>query len=63
MGDRIGRVKVRKVRGWDKDSLIEKAIATHTSKAKQDVLSLFPIVGQVFSQLQESRAPSCIKVT
>ena len=35
MGERIGRVRVRKLMGWDKNSLIGKAKAAHTSKAKQ----------------------------
>ena len=34
MGERIGRVKVRKLMGWDKDSLIDKANAVFTSKAE-----------------------------
>ena len=63
MGERIGRVKVRKLVGSDKDSLISKAKAAHGSKAKQGTHSLLPIGGQVFSHLQESRAPSRITVT
>ena len=34
MGERIGRVKVRKFMGWDKDNLIGKAKAAHASKAR-----------------------------
>jgi len=49
------RVKVRKLVGWVKASLIGKAI-----KAKQGVHSLLPIGRQVFSRLQESPAPSRI---
>ena len=63
MGERIGRVKVRKLMGWDKDSLIGKAKATHTSKAKQGIHSLLPVGRQVFSHLQESRAPSLLMAT
>ena len=58
MGERIRRVKVRKLVGWDKDSLTGKAKAVHTRKAKQGICSLLPIVRQVCSHLQESRAPS-----
>ena len=63
MGERIGRVKVRKLVGWDKDSLIAKAKVVQASKAKQGIHSLLPTGGQVFSHLQESRAPSRITVT
>ena len=59
MGERIGRVKVRKLVGWDKDSLKRgKAKAVHTSKAKPGIHSPLPMGRQVFSHLQESRAPS-----
>jgi len=34
IGKRIGRVKVRKPMGWDKNSLIGKAKAEHARKAK-----------------------------
>ena len=34
MGERIGRVKVRKLVGWDKNSLIGKAKAAHMNKGK-----------------------------
>jgi len=34
VGERVGRVKMRKLLGWDKDSLIGKAKATQVSKAK-----------------------------
>ena len=40
MGERIIKVKVRKLMGWDKDSLIGKAKATQASKAKQGIHSL-----------------------
>ena len=60
---RIRRVKMRKIMGWDKDSLTGKAKATHTSKAKQGIHSPLPTSRQVFRHLQESRAPSCIAVT
>ena len=49
--------------GWDKDSLIGKAKAAHTSKEKQGIHSPLPIGRQVFSHPQESRAPSCVMVT
>ena len=62
-GERIGRVKVRKLVGWDKDSLIGKAKATHTSKAKPGIHSSLPTSRQVFSHLQESRAPPHVTVT
>ena len=63
MGERIGRVKVRKLVGWDKDSFIGKAKATHTSKANQGIHSPLPMGRQVFSHLQESRAPAHVTVT
>lgn len=62
MGDRI-RVEVRKLVGWYKDSSIGKARAVHTSKVKQGIHSLLPIHSQVFSHLQQSRAPSHTTVT
>ena len=58
IGERIRRIKVRKLMGCDKDSLIGKAKATHSSKAKQGIHLPLPIGRQVFSHLQESRAPS-----
>jgi len=58
MRERIGRVKVRKLVGWDKHSLIGKAKTTHTSKSKEGIISLLPIGRQVFNHLQESRALS-----
>ena len=63
MGERIRRVKVRKLIHWDKDSLIGKAKAVSTSKAKQEIDSPLPMGRQVFSHLQESRAPSHVTVT
>jgi len=63
MGERNGSEKVRKLVGWDKDSLTGKAKAVRASKAKEGVHSLHPISRQVFSRLQESRAPSCAVVT
>lgn len=44
--------------GRDKDSLIDKAKAMHTSKAKQGVNSPLAMGTQVFIHRQESRAPS-----
>jgi len=61
-GETIRRVKVRKLVGWDKGSLIGKAKAMCTSKAKQGIHSLLPVSTQVFSHLQESRALSCVIV-
>lgn len=61
MGWRIRKVKVRKFMGWDKDSLTGKAKAAHTSKAGID--SPLPMVRQVFSHPQESRAPPHVMVT
>lgn len=55
---RIRNVKVRKPVGWDRDSLIGKAEAMHTRKAKQRVHLLLPISTKVFSRLRDSRAPS-----
>ena len=63
MGERIRRVKVRKLVGWENDSFIGKAKAAHTSKANQGIHSLLPIGRQVFSHLQESKATSRVMVT
>jgi len=49
--------------GQDKDSVTGKTKAPHSSKAKQGIHSLFSMGRQVFSYLQESRAPSRIAVT
>lgn len=62
MEERFGSVKVRKHLGWDEQSFLEKAKATHTSKVIQRIDSLLPIIRQVFSHLQESWAPSHITV-
>lgn len=35
--ERAGRVKVRKLVAWNKDSLVGIAKATHTSKVKQGI--------------------------
>ena len=43
MGERIRRVKMRKLVGCDKDSLIGKAKAAHVSKAKQGIHSPLPM--------------------
>ena len=61
VGERTGRVKVRKLVGWE--TSINKAKAAHASKAKQGIHSLLPISRQVFSHLQESRAVSCATIT
>ena len=63
MGERIRRAKVKKLVGQDKDSLIGKAKAAHTSKANQGIHSPLPIGRQAFSHLQESGAPPCVMVT
>ena len=62
MWERIGRVKVWKFMGWGEDSLLDKAKAACTNKAKQIIHSLLPISGQVFRPLQESSAASCVTV-
>jgi len=59
----FARVKARKLLGWDKDNLISKAKAVHTSKAKQGIHSLFPIGRQVSSHHQESRTQSHVVAT
>jgi len=46
MDERIRRVKVRKLRGRDKDGLWGKAKATHTSKAKPGIHSLHLVFSQ-----------------
>jgi len=56
-------VEVRNLVDGDKDNLVGKAKAAHISKANQGFDSLLPVSRQVFSQLQESRAPSHITVT
>jgi len=63
MEQRTGRVKVRKFVGWHKDGLTGKARPMHTSEAKQEIHALLPIGRQVFSHLQERRAPSRVTVT
>lgn len=55
---KIRRVKAGELMGWEKDSLIGKAKAVHTSKANQGINSLLPMS----SQLQESQAPSHVMV-
>ena len=61
--ERIRRVKVRKLMGWDTNSLKSKAKALCASKASQGINSLPPIGRQVFSHPQKSRAPSHVMVT
>ena len=53
-GERVGRIKVWKIIGWDKNSLIGKVKVVHTSKAKQGIHSLLPIGRQVFSHLRKA---------
>jgi len=62
-GERIGGAKVRKLMGWVKKIWKGKAKPMHTKEAKQGIRSLLPIGRQVFSHLQESRAPWRIAVT
>lgn len=45
-GERIRRVKGKKLVGWDKDSLAGKAKFMHASKAKQEIHSPFPMAGR-----------------
>lgn len=61
--ERVRRVKARKLVSWIKDSLMDKAKAIHTTKAKQIIPSLFPMGWWVFSHLWETRVPSHIMVT
>lgn len=61
--ERTRKKKVKKLMGWDKDRLIRKAKASHTSKAKQGIFPAFPMGRQMFSHPQESRARSHIIVT
>jgi len=63
MGERVERVKVRKLVGWDKNGLIGKAKAAHANKAEQGIDSLLPVIMWVFSHLQESRAQLWVMVT
>lgn len=57
---RAGGVEVRKLVGWNKDSLVDIAKDTCTSKAKQGIHSPLPMGKEVLSHLQESRASSCV---
>ena len=57
MRERIGRVNVRKLIGWDKGSLIGKAKGMHASKAKQGIHSL-PPSGQAGAQLSPGQQGS-----
>lgn len=45
-GERTERVKGRKLVGWDKDKLIGKLKAVHTSRAKQGIIHCFPRAGR-----------------
>lgn len=63
LGERIQRVKARKLDGWDKDGFIGKAKVEHASKAKQGVRSLLPMCRQEFSHPQEIRDSLCAVVT
>lgn len=59
----MGRAKVRRLMGWDKDGLIGKAEALHASKANAEINSLLPMGREVFSHLQEGRALSHVRLT
>lgn len=63
MGEQIRRVIVKKLFCWDNSSLIGKAEALHTSKAKLGINSSFSMGRQVFSCPQESRAWLYIMLT
>lgn len=63
MGKRNRKVKVRKLLGQDKDSLLSKAKAVCASKGKERVNSRLPINEQIFSHFQESWDSSCVMVT
>jgi len=52
----VEEVEVRKLVGWDKDSLIDKAKAANARKAKLRIHSPRPIRKQIFSHFWESRA-------
>jgi len=53
---------MRKLMDWHKDSLTEEEKAAYISNSKQGIHSPLPTGRQVFSRLQESRAPSCVTV-
>jgi len=59
----MGTRRKVKLLGSDKDNSISKAKVPCISKAKEGIHSLLPISRQVFSHLQESRAPPHVKVT
>lgn len=54
---------MRRLMAWDGGSLISKAKATHTEKAKLGIHLPLPMGGQVFSYPQGSRAPSHVMET
>lgn len=62
-GEDNWKVESTKLMACCKCSLTGKAKATRSSKANQGINSLLPKDKQVFSHLQESRAPSSIMVT
>lgn len=59
MRERIRKANVRELMCWDKDNLIARAKAAHTSKAKQRIHSLLPIRG-IFLGKQSS---SCMMIS
>lgn len=48
VGERVQRLKVRKLRGWDEDCLLGKAKARCVSQSKQEINSPVPMGRQVF---------------
>lgn len=58
-GEKIWRVKVRKLMSWDWGSSTGKVKAVLTSKAEQGINSLLPINRQMFSHCHDSRTPWC----
>ena len=62
VGERFGRVKVRKLLDWDKDGLIGKAKIVCASKVKYGIHPL-SVSRQLFSHLQESRDSLCVVFT
>lgn len=62
-GERIKRVKARKLLGWNKTSLIGKTKAACTTEETQRITSVLPMGREMFSHFQESRIPSHLMVT
>lgn len=65
-GERLRRVKLRKLMGWDTESLTSKAKVVHASKAMQGIHPPLALGREVFSYSKErasTRALSHIVVT